>query len=99
MSHVLDKPCLCEFAETARWQGLIGKEPGGKRQENHPFDQICCQSIFTSSFSVCFWRSKHARRKFKLYWQGFFNGIKPYLLLPSILGSPASLTMVGYKTQ
>lgn len=66
MSHVLDKPCLCEFAETARWQGLIGKEPGGKRQENHPFDQICCQSIFTSSFSVCFWRSKHARRKFKL---------------------------------
>lgn len=34
-----------------------------------------------------------------LYWQGFFNGIKPYLLLPSILGSPASLTMVGYKTQ
>jgi acetyl-CoA carboxylase carboxyltransferase component len=23
-----------------------------------------------------------------LYWQGFFNGIKPYLLLPSILGSP-----------
>lgn len=24
-----------------------------------------------------------------LYWQGFFNGIKPYLLLPSLLGSPA----------